>query len=482
MIQQPTFSLPHEIAFIAILSSAQLLTQAGLGQVLAPLTIIGLDLNDTSPGILAWFAAGYSLTVGTFILPAGRAGDLLGHRRLFLSGFTWFAVWSIIAGLARFTHSASFFIFCRVMQGIGPAIMLPNALAILGRTYPTGARKNTVFAIFGSTAPIGAVLGALFASLLADRVHWDWAYYICGITSFSIVAATFIVVPKDAKSIVDGSEFIARMDAIPTIFGVTGLVLFNVAWNQAPIDGWQASHIITLLILSVLSIIAFAYIESRAPYPLLPKSLFTVEISLILACIAAGWAAFGTWIYYGWLFFEEIRGHSPLLATAMFSPVVVSGTIAAGLTALLIKPLGPSKLMVMSMFGFTLGNLLFSIAPINQTYWGLTFVAIFITPFGMDASFSAANLVISDFVPADVQGNAASLVNTILNYSVSLGLGIAGTVEVHVNNGGTTKEDILNGYRGAWRVGIGLGILGIALSLLLTYITRRSVGRIKQGD
>ena len=89
-------------------------------------------------------------------------------------------------------------------------------------------------------------------------------------------------------------------------------------------------------------------------------------------------------------------------------------------------------------------------------------------------SFPAANVVISDFVPKDKQGNAASLVNTILNYSISFGLGIAGTVEVHLNHGGATDSDLLRGYRSAWRVGIGLATLGIFMALLLTFFITRA--------
>lgn len=101
----PTFSLIHEILFIAIISSSQLLTQAGLAQSIAPLHVIGETFNVTHPGQLSWLPAGYSLTVGTFILPAGRWGDLYGHRKLFIIGYFWFALWTLIAGFSVYSHS-----------------------------------------------------------------------------------------------------------------------------------------------------------------------------------------------------------------------------------------------------------------------------------------------------------------------------------------------------------------------------------------
>ena len=126
----PSFSLFHEVAYIAVVSSAQLMTQAALAQSIAPLHVIGRTLNTTNHGQLSWLAAGFSLTVGTFILPAGRWGDLYGHKRLFTIGYFWFALWSLIAGFTAFSHNLIFFAFCRGMQGLGPASESPRPVEI----------------------------------------------------------------------------------------------------------------------------------------------------------------------------------------------------------------------------------------------------------------------------------------------------------------------------------------------------------------
>lgn len=481
---RPSMSLPHEISFVAVISFAQLLTQAGLGQAIAPLHIIGSDLNTSNPGVLSWFAAGYSLSVGTFILLSGRAGDVFGHKKMFLTGFIWFAVWSIICGLARYRHSSVFFIIARVLQGIGPAIVLPNGLAILGRTYAPGSRKNIVFSIFGSTAPSGFNIGAAFASLLAQKAVWSWAYHLMGIICFCVSIAAFWLIPRD--NLHDGGKRIdagwrvtlIELDFWASIVGITGLVLFNIAWNQAPVVGWNEAYIIVILVLSFVFMATFAYMEVKvSKYPLVPKEIFNREINLILGCIATGWASFGIWVYYGWLFLELQREETPLLVSAQFVPTTIAGIIAAGVVAVFLSRVGAGWIMCGAMLGFMLGNVFFSIAPVAQTYWALTFVAIAVAPFGMDMSFPAANVVISDYVPADKQGNAASLVNTILNYSISVGLGIAGTVEVQLNRGGTNQADLLRGYRAAWRVGIGLAALGIVCAVSLTILMSRSKKR-----
>jgi MFS family permease len=105
-------------------------------------------------------------------------------------------------------------------------------------------------------------------------------------------------------------------------------------------------------------------------------------------------------------------------------------------------------------------------APVFQTYWKQIFVTCLIAPFGMDMSFPAATLILSNSVSREHQGVAASLINTVVNYSISLGLGFAGTVEVHVTKGDETFEDTLHGYRSAYYMGIGLAGLGIFLSLV----------------
>ena len=138
-------SLPfaHEILFVAVVVLAQFTTQVGLGQTLAILHIIGHDFGITNPAELAWLIAGYSLTVGSFILISGRLGDVFGWKRMFVIGFAWYSLWSMVAGLAVYSNQV-LFIFARVLQGIGPAITLPNGLALLGAMYDQGPRKDMV--------------------------------------------------------------------------------------------------------------------------------------------------------------------------------------------------------------------------------------------------------------------------------------------------------------------------------------------------
>ena len=458
---RPPFSLPHEVAFITIISFAQLLTQAGLGQAVAPLHIIGKSFGDPSPGQLSWFAAAYSLTVGTFILIAGRLGDMFGHKRLFVLGFFWYGLWSLVAGLSVYSRSQIFFDVCRALQGIGPAVLLPNSLALLGRTYPQGRRKEMVFSIFGATAPSGFIVGAVFSSLLAERAWWPWAYWCMAISCGVCAMCAIYVVPSNSDDATSesGSQ---SFDFLGAFLGIAGLIFINVAWNQAPIVGWGSPYVLVFLILGLLVLSLFFITEKRVAQPLLPLDGLSGKVGFVLGCIALGWASFGIWVYYFWQFLEVLRMNSPLITTAQLAPAAVSGLCAAIATGVLLSRIRTAYIMGLAMIFFCTGNILLATMPVGQTYWIQTFLATIITPWGMDMSFPAATVILSDYVPRRHQGIAGSLVSTVVNYSISIGLGIAGTVEVHVNRGGV---NLLEGYRGAWYAAIGLSGMGVLLSM-----------------
>ncbi len=171
------------------------MTQAALAQALAPNRTIAADLGLTKPAEAAWFTAAYSLTVGTLILPSGRLGDVYGHARVFTIGWLWFAVWSSYAAFAAYTRQPVFFDLCRAMQGVGPALLMPNGLALLGRFYPPGLRKNMVFSVFGASAPLGFVVGAVSASGLSQLLWWPWAFWTFALACLGLAVLSMLVVP-----------------------------------------------------------------------------------------------------------------------------------------------------------------------------------------------------------------------------------------------------------------------------------------------
>ena len=462
-----TLSLGREILFVGVICCAQLTTQVGLGQCLGILHIIGDHYGLTNPAELSWLIAAYSLTVGTFILIAGRLGDVFGYKRMLIIGFSWFSIWSMVAGLAVYSDHV-LFNFARVFQGIGPAIVLPNGLAILGATYAPGRRKAMVFSIFAATAPGGAVVGSVFASLFS-LAWWPWAFWSFAIALAGIALVGSYAIPDPPPKMSKPRSLrqaITEVDLPGGICGITALVLINFAWNQAGVVGWSKAYVYVCLILGALLVPLFFYVELRlAVAPLIPFHALSSDVAFVLGCVACGWGCFGIWVFYTWQFFEVLRDASPLLASAWFSPIAISGAIASVSTGVLLGHLRPAWVMSIALTAFMVGTVLIATAPFDQLYWKQSFVCLIIIPWGMDMSFPAATLILSNSVSKEHQGIAASLVNTVVNYSISLALGFAGTIDSHVNRSGKTPADVLRGYRGAWSMAIGLAGFGLFLSL-----------------
>jgi MFS family permease len=291
-------SLPREILLVATVALANFTAQASLGNTIAILPILTRHFNLPASHA-PWLIAGYSLTLGTFILPSGRLGDVFGHKRLLILGFIWFALWSLIAGLSVYSHDGGvLFIFARVMQGIGPAITLPNSLAVLGVCYwGKGRRKDMVFAIFGGVAPGGAVCGAAFAGLFS-LAWWPWTYFALAIALLVIAVVAMYAIPDfEHKSDVAQQglrEILVSLDLPGAVLGIAALVLINFAWNQAPIAGWAEAYVIVSLILGFLLAGAFFIVEIKfASKPLIPFHALSGDVPFVLGCIACGWGAFG---------------------------------------------------------------------------------------------------------------------------------------------------------------------------------------------
>ena len=226
--EHPQFSSVREALFITVLCSTQLFVQGSFGYILIPLRIVGNTFGQSSEADapkLAWHVAGYSLTVGTFILIAGRLGDIHGSKKILVSGWIWFGAWSLIGGCSAFTASAVFFDIARAFQGIGPAFLLPNALAIAGRTYPPGMKKNIVFSVFALTAPLGCCSAGLIGSALAQYLWWPWVMWIYTIGCFSIAVLAVIVIPQDNPNTLQRGQ---SFDSLGALAGVVGLLLLNI--------------------------------------------------------------------------------------------------------------------------------------------------------------------------------------------------------------------------------------------------------------
>lgn len=465
-----SISQTRELAFVALICLCQIITQAGVAQTINCPTEIGRTFGvENDPGKLSWFSASYSLTLGTFILVAGRLGDLYGYKLIFITGNVFMGVWSLVVGFSGFTTSDVFFNVARALQGIGPAFCMPNAAALVGHYFPPGKKKMRYLAAFGAVAPGGFVLGALFSAIFTQLVWWPWLFWVGGMVSLAMAVLLYVIIPKHI-----GNREAGSFDWAGAVTGVCGLVLINFAWNQGPNVGWDKPYVYVLLILGFASMGAFVWSSNKVSEPLVPPECLKGETGFVLGCIAAGWSCFGVWLYYCFRWQEYVDGWNPIIRAVHFIPAPFAGVAAAGLTILLLRKVSVATVMLISMLFFFTGIVLMGTRPKGQTYWTQLFFSTMIQSFGMDISFPAGTMILSAAFPKHQQGLAGSLVSTFVNYSVSIGLGIAGTVEYYTTLGMPEGEEKrIKGMKNAFYMGMGLAGVGVVLGTIFVVLDWR---------
>ncbi|CAI4047514.1 borate transporter SKDI_13G0230 [Saccharomyces kudriavzevii IFO 1802] len=460
----------HEYLFIFTCMISQLLNQAGTTQTLSIMNIIANSFGSNENS-RTWLMASFPLVSGSFILISGRLGDIYGLKKMLTIGYVVIIIWSLICGLTKYSGSDTFFIISRAFQGLGIAFVLPNVLGIIGNIYVSGTfRKNIVISLVGAMAPVGATLGCLFAGLIGTKnpKQWPWAFYAYTITSIINLALSVYSIPNNIPTNIQHFS----MDWIGSALGVIGLVLMNFVWNQAPISGWDQAYIIVLLVISVVFLVVFIIYENRfAKSPLLPRAVLKDRHMIqIMLALFFGWGSFGIFTFYYFQFQLNIRHYSAVWAGGTYFMFLIWGIIAALLVGIYIKKVSPSVFLFLSMMAFNIGSIMASVTPVHETYFRTQLGTMIILSFGMDFSFPASSIIFSDNLPMEYQGMAGSLVNTVVNYSMSLCLGMGATVETHVDPDG---KHVLKGYRGAQYLGIGLASLACIISGL--YMVERII-------
>lgn len=453
----------QEYLFIFSCMMSQLLNQACTPQTLAIMNIISKSFKSDGKN-QSWLMASFPLVSGSFILISGRIGDIYGLKWSLVGGYIFFILWSTISGLTKFTGSDTFFIVSRAFQGLGIAFILPNVMGCVGNIYkPDSHRKNIVIALIAGCAPLGAFLGAIFSGLIGTKNEdqWPWSFYAMAIASAINLAATIYSTPNTIPTNIHNFS----MDWAGSGLAVVGLILFNFVWNQGPIVGWDTVYIIVLLIVSVIALIAFFTYEVKfAEVPLLPKVITEDRhMIMILMALFVGWGSYGIFSYYYFSFLLNLRHYSAMWAGGTYFMFAIWGCVASVVVGIFIKRLTAAVILFISMVSFVVGCIMLAVTPVHQTYFRMNLGSMIILSFGLDMSFPAAAIILSDGLPMQYQGMAGSLANTMVNYSMSLCLGMGTTVETEINKDG---DHLLKGYRGAEYLAIGLAGLGCVLSTI----------------
>ncbi|GAB7325480.1 hypothetical protein MBLNU13_g09493t2 [Cladosporium sp. NU13] len=385
-----------EFGFVFSVTMSQLLTEYWVSGfvVLVPTVTEALDIPASSA---TWPASAFSLVVSSFLLPFGRLADIYGGFPVYLAGCAWTAIWALIGG---FSQNELMLDFCRAIQGLGPAAYLPASLTLLGSMYRPGPRKNAVFSIYGSMAPLGFFIGIFFAGVAGEYAGWRWYFYIGAILTFLTAVVAYLTIPSDYQERKNNG---VKMDWLGSTAVVCGLILvvFAITQSAHASNGWATPYIPVTLILGVLILGGAFYIEGWvAEQPLLPFEVFKINIT-------------------------NIMGASPMQVVAWYVPMAVGGCILAGIGALILHRIPGTILAIITCVAIIVDSLLFAIAPEGAGYWPWIFPAMICATLAIDLIFSVTNIFLSSTLPARQQGLAGGLANALLQLSIAILLGFS---------------------------------------------------------
>jgi EmrB/QacA subfamily drug resistance transporter len=451
---------------LALLCGAFFMVVLDATIVLVALPSIQADLGFSEQG-LQWVLSAYALTFGGLLLLGGRAADLLGRRRLFMTGVLFFTAASLICGLA---WSPAALLAARVVQGVGAAIMTPSALSIVSTTFPEGAERNKALGIWGALGGIGATAAWLIGGPLVDGPGWEWIFFINIPLGLAALALSPVLLGESRAALTRRSY-----DPAGALTITGALVLLVYALVEAPDVGWGDAQTLLLLAGSAALLAAFALIESRHRAPLVPLRLLRSRtlvganlVMLLVGAVAVGMPFVLT------LYGQQVLGYSAV-KFGVGSVVLAAGAAVGAIVAqAAVLQAGFRTVAATGMALMGAGSLLLTQVSVSGSYFGDIFVGLLVFGPGVGLAFVPATVAALAGVAEREAGLASGLSNTALQIGGALGVAIATTVAVTSSkdylaaHAGANHLVVLNeGFQSAFLALVVLAGIGMALALLL---------------
>jgi EmrB/QacA subfamily drug resistance transporter len=423
------------------------------------------DLGFSQSG-LAWVVNAYLIAFGGLLLLAGRLGDLIGQRRVFLAGLAVFTIASLICATAQ---SQGMLIGARFVQGAGGAIASAVILGMIVTMFPEPREQAKAIGVYGFVASGGASIGLLAGGVLTEAINWHWIFFI----NLPVGVAVSLL----ALRLVDHSEGIGlkrRADIPGALLLTAGLMLGVYSLLEAGEQGWGSTQTLGLGGVSLALLAAFVARQARIENPLMPLRLFASRnvsaANVIMGLLVVGF--FGMF-FLGALYLQGILGYSALEVGLAFLPsCIVMGTLSLGYAEKLIMGIGPKATLATGLSFATVGLLLFSRAPVDANYWVDIAPVQLLLGAGAGLSFPALmSLAMSGATPSDA-GLASGLVNTTVQVGGAVGLAVLATLATSRTEGlradGESVAAALNGgYHLAYLVGAALTVVALVVAVVV---------------
>ena len=408
---------------LVVIATAQLMVVLDATIVNVALPHIQTALGFSGSG-LEWVVNAYALTFGGLLLLGGRAGDILGRRRVFIAGIILFSLASLLGGFAT---SQAWLLGARALQGVGGAIVAPTALSLVTTNFPEGSERNRAMGVYAAMSIGGAAVGLLAGGLLTTFVSWRWVLFVN-------VPIGIVVALLAPRALTESQRRPGRFDlpgAITSTLGLVALVygLTEAATTPNGVSHWGDTQVLASLSAAVVLLATFFVIESRSKYALMPLRIFRDRnrsaANLVLLCV--GTAMFGMFFFLT-LFVQHVWGYSALKTGVAYLPMVAVIMAMAGLSTQLVPRIGARPLLIIASAISVAGMYWLSRIDEHSTYVNGLLGPMLVTAAGLGLLFMPATLVALSKVGDRDAGLASSLPNVGQQVGGAIGLAILGTV------------------------------------------------------
>jgi len=416
---------------------------------------------------LSWVVNAYTLTFGGFLLLGGRLADLLGRRRMFISGLALFSLASLAGGLAQ---SEAWLIAARAVQGLGGAIVSPAALSIITTTFAEGEARNRALGIWGAVAGAGGAAGVLLGGILTSGLSWRWVLFVN--VPIGLLAAAMA-----PRTLVESrSEEAGRGFDLPGAVTVTaGLALLVYAVVDAVNAGWGSTTTLLRLAGAAALLVAFLAIELRQRQPLMPFGIFRLRTlrGANVVGLLIGMSLFSMFFFIS-LYLQNVLHYSPLKTGISYLPLSVGIIVSAGGASQLVNRFGFKPPLIAGLLMIAGALVWFAQVPGTHGSWAADVLGpSVIAAVGLGLAFVPVTIAAVTGTSPREAGLASGLINTAQQVGGALGLAILATIAnsrtqslfhsgVHDPAVALTK-----GFDRAFLVGAGFALAGALLAAVL---------------
>jgi EmrB/QacA subfamily drug resistance transporter len=425
----------------------------GMLMIVLDVTVVNVALPSIqsdlgfSQSSLAWVVNAYLIAFGGLLLLAGRLGDLLGRRRVFISGLVVFTGASLLCGLAQ---SQELLVAARFVQGVGGAMTSAVILGMIVTMFPEPGEQAKALGVYAFVASAGGSIGLLAGGVLTQAINWHWIFFV----NVPIGIATGVVAMR-VLATERGLGFGGGADVAGAALVTTSLMLGVYTIVKPAADyGWGSGRTLAFGAASVALLVAFVAREATARNPLIPLRIFRSRnlsgANAIQALLVAG--MFGMF-FLGTLYLRRVLGYDALDVGLAFLPTtLVMGTLSLRYSERLIMRFGARGILLPGLVLIAAGLLLFARAPVNGSYVSDVLPTLLLLGTGVGVSFAALmTLAMSGAGPSEA-GLASGLANTTSQVGGALGLAVLATLAAtrtgHLLAGGhAEKAALTSGYR-----------------------------------